>query len=135
MDLQLAAWIEVTRAKMPTKWAQPKGRGWPWTRNDPAGDPPDTANEESQPSRENPAGGGEVPDTNFSVIDPVTELRFSFCLVENGQGKEQWSASITRTVDGTRKSAVVYAGTPNTLIDRWETTMNRLREKAREIGA
>jgi hypothetical protein len=78
---------------------------------------------------------GEVPDTNFSVIDPVTELRFSFCLVENGQGKEQWSASITRTVDGTRKSAVVYAGTPNTLIDRWETTMDHLREKAREIGA
>jgi hypothetical protein len=78
---------------------------------------------------------GEVPDTNFSVIDPVTELRFSFCLVENGQGKEQWSASITRTVDGTRESAVVYAGTPNTLIDRWETTMDRLREKAREIGA
>jgi hypothetical protein len=65
----------------------------------------------------------------------VTELRFSFCLVENGQGKEQWSAPITRTVDGTRKSAVVYAGTPNTLIDRWETTMDRLREKAREIGA
>jgi hypothetical protein len=32
-------------------------------------------------------------------------------------------------------SAVIYAGTANTLIDRWETTIDRLREKAREIGA
>ena len=75
-----------------------------------------------------------IPESGFSYVDPPTGIRFSFSLVENGQGDKYWSASATRTVNGEKKSVTVYAGTENTMLQRWDETVQSCRRKAIDAG-